>query len=170
MKAIFDVHGPIRVPFDLMKNGTKWIKMRWPKKWERDRQILAHASKRGCYVFAVRSGGGIKPYYVGKTKASFRQEAFTSGKINYYNEAMAGYAAGRPVMFFVTLRQKPGPVNHKAIRNLEKFLIQTAVAKNPDLKNVQGTKEQDWVIEGVLRSRPGMPARPARSFKTMMGI
>jgi len=44
----------------------------------------------GCYIFSIRAGRGVKPWYVGLAeKQSFRKECFTSHKLNHYNNAIA---------------------------------------------------------------------------------
>ena len=44
----------------------------------------------GCYIFSIRAGKGILPWYVGLAeKQSFRKECFTSHKLNHYNNAIA---------------------------------------------------------------------------------
>jgi hypothetical protein len=42
------------------------------------------ADLRGCYVFAMRVGGGTTPYYVGRATKTFRQEVFTPEKLMKY--------------------------------------------------------------------------------------
>jgi hypothetical protein len=170
MPATFEVFGPFSVPFIRMDSGVKWIKQGCPDFWKRAGHAASHSESRGCYVFGLQSGRGITPHYVGKSENSFRKEAFTYQKVIYYNETLAKQTWGRPVMFLVVPKAARGPVNGRAIGNLEKFLIQTAVAKNPDLKNIQGKKEQDWTIVGILRSGPGKPSKAARQFKSTLGI
>src|ERR1700692_2771740 len=99
----FKVVGPLKVHF-LKDIGGRTI---------RDTDIVSfwrsHANKfqkyRGCYVFAMRTGGGCTPGYVGKTKKTFKQEAFGSHQLKRYYEFMASYKSGRPVLFFVLALQ-----------------------------------------------------------------
>jgi len=42
--------------------------------------------------------------------------------------------------------------NAQAIGELEDFLIQNGVARNPDLLNVKGTRAPIWGIAGIVRS------------------
>lgn len=73
-------------------------------------------------------------------------------------------------MFLVSIPETPGPVNRAAIRELEDFLIQTAVGVNENLLNVQGTGQSQWGIKGVIRSRQGKPSKSAKNFKMMMKL
>lgn len=44
----------------------------------------------GCYVFSIRAGRGVLPWYVGKAeKQSFRAECFAAHKLNIYNKGLA---------------------------------------------------------------------------------
>jgi hypothetical protein len=61
-------------------------------------------------------------------------------------------------------------VTQNIIRELENFLIQTAVAINPDLLNVQGTKATQWSIHGVVRSAKGAPSQSAIRLTNMFHL
>jgi hypothetical protein len=131
----------------------------------------SHALRKGCYVYGVRAGKGITPLYAGLAKKSFEQECFEPHKLGKYNEGLADYNKGTPVMFFVLApKGKKGRENLTHIKELEVFLIQTGVAANPDLLNVRGTKQQEWGIKGVLRTPPGKPGLGTGAFKKMMKI
>jgi hypothetical protein len=74
----FLVQGPIRVEYEI-NNGIKRIaRINTITFWENDLE-LGH--ERGCYVFALRKGRAIIPYYVGKACKSFAQEVFTADKL-----------------------------------------------------------------------------------------
>jgi hypothetical protein len=117
----------------------------------------------GCYVFGRRAGKGIVPWYVGKATRSFRQECFESKKLNKYSEALILQRIGTPVMFFVVKVEGPTA----CINDLENFLIQNAVVKNPSLLN---EIRKEWRINGVLRSEPGPPSHSARHLRRLLGI
>jgi hypothetical protein len=55
-------------------------------------------------------------------------------------------------MYFVVHPKQKGPTNEKYICEIEDFLIQAGVAKNPDLQNIKGTHQPGWSIKGVIRS------------------
>jgi hypothetical protein len=53
---------------------------------------------------------------------------------------------------------------------MEKFLIETGVAANPKLVNIQGRKSEDWAIEGVIRSNTRRPRANVVKFRQMMKL
>jgi hypothetical protein len=160
----FEVFGPSEVPVERRKQWRTIAQRELAAFWS-DNSTIGDAV--GCYMFGIRTGGGIRPYYVGKATKSFRQECFTPHKLNHYNRAMADYRSGTPVMFFVVPRSR---ASVSSIGNIERFLIETGVARNPDLCNVVGTKQADWSIRGVIRSDQGGKSRNARLFKRMMAL
>lgn len=130
-----------------------------------------HLKKQtGCYVFAMRSGRGVVPYYVGIATKSFGQECFSHHKLNRCHEILTDYAKGTLVAFFVIAPAGPGRPSTAHLRSLEKYLIHTAMTRNPHLLNVKNTKTEEWSIAGVLRSRQGVPSKAAKAFKSAMRI
>lgn len=126
-------------------------------------------TKTGCYVFAVRSGGGMTPMYVGKATKSFGQECFTSHKLGKCNEILADYARGTLVLFlFESPAGKRAPTYQ--IDLLENFLIQSALSVNEDLLNIKKTKQEKWSIRGVIRSSKGKPSKAAKQASSMLGL
>lgn len=119
--------------------------------WDADGEANYLAAERGCYVFAMRNRG-LTPIYVGKATRTFKQEVFNKPNLHKYHNGFSNYAIGTPVMYFVVPQKTKGPANAKHIGELEDFLIQAGVAKNPDLQNVRGTQQPKWNIQGVLRS------------------
>jgi hypothetical protein len=61
-------------------------------------------------------------------------------------------------------RRPQGPTNNCAIAQVESFLIQNGVAKNPHLSNVQRTKQEEWAITGVIRGGKGKVSVAAKLF------
>lgn len=70
----------------------------------------------GCYVFCMKYGGKIRPWYVGMTvaKAGFRGEIFQQHKLEIYNECLDG-RRGTPVMFLFSLMTSEGNAFSKAV-------------------------------------------------------
>lgn len=125
--------------------------------------------KQGCFVFAIRAGKGFTPWYVGQASKGFEQETFTDHKRDRYNDALFRGRKGTPVLFFVTQPGNKRKVAQKELTHMEKELIQFALAKNPDLCNVQHTKNlPQWSIRGVIRPGQGKPTTAAKQFKMMM--
>lgn len=125
---------------------------------------------RGCYVFAIRAGKGWTPGYVGKATKTFKQEVFAPHKLAKYQRFLADYHKGTPMLFFIVAPKKRGQANSTHIGELERFLIQVALAANPELLNIKGTKEEEWSITGVLRSERGKPSAAAKDLKKTLKI
>jgi hypothetical protein len=166
MAATFRVHGPFKIPCNGKKN--RYIEPGCPDFWKNP-EASYFAKGRGCYLFAIRAAKGFRPVYVGKTKNSFEKECFAFHKIAvHYQPALDG--KGTPVMFLLALGKGKGPINKRAIGQVESFLIQNAVAKNHRLSNVKGTKQEEWEIMGVIRGGKGKVSAAARSFRKAMGL
>jgi hypothetical protein len=119
----------------------------------------------------MRAGKGTRPIYVGKAaKRTFRQECFTPDKRLKLTNAMTDYERGTPVVFLIVHTGK-GKLNLKVIDEVEQFLIQNALARNPDqLQNVHFTKKSGWWIGGVFRSQAGQPSHDAVKFRKALGL
>jgi hypothetical protein len=129
------------------------------------------AEAKGCYVFAMRAGKGIRPVYVGRANNTFRAECFTTDKLLKLTNAMTAYRKGTPVLFLVVHERRKGKPNLKAIGAVEEFLVQNALVRNPDnLQNVHFTKKSNWWIAGVFRSQQGKPSQAARRFRKALGL
>ena len=161
----YTVFGPYRIPVD-----KKYVGRRigdFAAFWDTASDFKDMV---GCYVFGMSAGKGIVPYYVGKTTKCFEAECFTSHKTEKYNEALSEYKRGRPVMFFVTAFKKKGKMNRKEIHLMEDFLIQVGLARNEQLLNIKGTKQERWSITHIVRGGIGKPTKPEGKFKSMMGL
>jgi len=133
----FEVHGPFEITHEKRPGGNVLV---FDDFWDEDSEAAYLAGERGCYVFAMRAGGGLQPIYVGKAaKTSFRQETFNSGNKHKYHNGYSEYAKGTPLMFFVVRATRKGQPSRYLIKEIEDFLIQAGVAKNPNLQNVVGT-------------------------------
>ena len=133
-------------------------------------EAAKYKNKKGCYVFALRNGGGVTPYYVGKTKRSFEEESFAAQKISHHYQPIITRNQGTPVMTFVAIDSARGRTPDSMIREVEKYLIQAAYAKNPRLSNVQNLPKELWLIEGVMNASRGKPCKIISDFRSMMGI
>ena len=129
------------------------------------------ADKQGCYVFGLRAGKGFTPWYVGKSRKQMRQECFDFHKLVKYNEILFKGHKGTPVMFFVVPEGNRKKVAVTAVNDIERYLIQAAVFKNPQIANVHNTKNlPEWGIVGVIRGGKGKPNKETAIFKKMMSI
>jgi len=165
----FEVFGPFPVPVTKAVGGRHITQDNVREFWD---AVTPHtlAESVGCYVFTLGSGRRFTPYYVGKSTRPFKREIFTPHKKLRYHEALVSTQRRKPSMFFLRPSKGSGKKVGGAIGKLEKFLISAAVAENPNLVNVRGTKAPKWAINGVLRSRGGKPSTAAYAFRSCMGL
>lgn len=163
----FAVQGPFDVPVKRDKGGRiinqNGLKTFWKKEARTGQRI-------GCYVFAIRAGqGGIAPWYVGKTRKGFAQECFTPHKITKYQEALTRYKAGTALLFLLVAPK--GKAAIRKIADLERYLIETAWAANPDLLNQRGKKERTWTIRGITKSAgQGATSAPVKALRKALRL
>lgn len=133
------------------------------------------ASAVGCYVFAIRAGRGILPWYVGKTcKQGFVQECFEPHKLNHYNEVLYSKERGTPVLYLVARTTTSGRFSRSMPATegkfLESMLIGMAVQRNKSLRNIVHTKFlQQLRVPGLVNPGKGPPRGPVADFKRMIG-
>lgn len=128
----------------------------------------------GCYIFVIKN----RVWYVGMAeKQTFKEECFALHKITQYNEALR-VSPGIPKLLFLPKMTpggrfaKPTSRGHRDIQMLESLLIGTALTKNPQLRNVKGTKLlREMNVPGFLNSGQGQ-GRPVavQFFKKAMGL
>lgn len=133
----------------------------------------------GCYVFALRSGGGVRPWYVGKAeRQSFKSEVLTQDKITKYNSVLQAGKKGTPVLFLFSritpersAFSRPSSSNHRDIQYLEKMLITLALDRNPDLVNINETKMlRNLVVPGLINTPQGKLSKAAQAAKSLLGF
>ena len=163
--ASFEIHGPFEIDFEKKKGGRVLV---FDDFWEEDSDAHYLADECGCYVFAIRNRA-LTPIYVGKATKTFSQETFNPTNKHKYHNGFSEYAKGTPVMYFVVHPTQKGPTNGRYIGEIEDFLIQAGVVKNPDLQNVKGTQQPKWSIKGVIRSG-GKRTKSAREFAELFDI
>jgi hypothetical protein len=164
-------YGPYELPHDSSGRGTsKRIERSHAEEFWAQPELDKIRGKQGCYVFALGVSGGFTPWYVGKTTKSFQQESMRDHKLVYYNEVVFKGNKGTPVMFFVARPGSLTKIPRAQIDNLETFLIQTAVFKNPGLKNKKKAVLPRWGIRGVVRGGKGKSSARAKVFKSMIGL
>jgi len=168
MFLLFRVKGPFPVAFHRARNGAKLITNNAKTKFWTGK-VGKHKGRVGCYIFAVNNGGHYSPGYVGVATSSFGGELFTDAKLNRYNETLADFKNGRPVMFLIVAPVGRGKPAKSKVLALEKHLIQTVKAAYPKLRNKIGTKIPRWGIAGVLRGGKGKTAESARALRQIMG-
>lgn len=132
----------------------------------------------GCYIFSIRSGGGLTPWYVGLAeKQSFLRECFQSHKLVHYNDVLASNHGTPHLTLIAKLtssgKQFVGPTGntHKDIGFLESMLITNCLSRNPELCNVKSTKMlREMVVPGLMNTPPGHgAANSVQKFKKLIG-
>ncbi len=73
-------------------------------------------------------------------------------------------------MVFVVYLQTKGVANRRMTKDVEEFLIQTAVANNSNLRNVPGMGKKRLGIRGVIRSGKGRASSTNLQFRKALGI
>ena len=161
--VIFEPYGPYKIPTDIHAR-SRLIAENLSGFWEKNEL----GDYKGCYIFSIRTGRSVTPYYVGMTSKSFADEAFTDHKLTKYNRVIAEYMKGTPVMSFVVSPVRRGRDNIKIIEDLENFLIQVGMTVNSDLRNIRGKKEPAWGIKGVIRGGQGPKTKMSKAFSLML--
>jgi hypothetical protein len=164
--STFAVHGPFELAFEKRPGGRT---LTFESFWSEGSDAAYLASERGCYVFAI-GNKALTPIYVGKATKTFKQETFNQSNKHKYNNGFSDYAKGTPLMFFVVHPTQKGKTNSKQIGQIEDFLIQAGVAKNPDIQNVKGTGQPGWSIKGVVRGSAGKRSATEISFSRLFDI
>lgn len=161
----FAIHGPFKLTYE-KRNGGRTLSFR---NFWKDSEASYLAAKRGCYVFAIRNRALI-PIYVGKATKSFKDETFNPANRHKYHDGFSEYGKGTPLMYFVAHPDQKGRTNETQIANIEVFLIQAGVAKNPDIQNVRGAQIPNWQIKGVIRSGVGKRSNAEADFRELFAI
>ncbi len=173
MQTLLKIVGPIEIPYEKQTKGaSKRIGKDHVKQFWQNPKGKIFEDKQGCYIFALKAGKGFTPWYIGKATKSLKQECFSFHKLaNHFNEVLFKGNKGTPVIFFVVAQGKKKKIPKDVINNLEKFLIQSALYKNPKITNVGNTKNlPNWGIEGIIRSGRGRSSAGSKVFSKMMGI
>jgi hypothetical protein len=164
--TVFAVEGPFDIDFEKRPGGRT---LNFEAFWSKDSPATHLAGKSGCYVFAIRNRA-LTPIYVGKATKTFKQETFNPTNKHKFHSGFSDYAKGSPVMYFVVHPTQKGKTNSKQIGEIEDFLIQAGVAKNPDIQNVKGTSKPSWGIKGVVRNKSGKRSSSESDFAGLFDI
>ena len=174
--AKYEPFGPFEVP---RKNGivdTSQIK-KGSEFWE---GIEAYqkglSTAHGCYIFSIRAGRGIRPWYVGQAKGKngFLQEVLSDNKLKHYNDVIAAQR-GTPILQFLARVTDGGKLSkskdQREIDYMETILIGMAYYENTDLKNTKVAKSAGkLIIPGITGGEgKGRPSEAIQVLKTTLG-
>jgi hypothetical protein len=162
----FEVKGPFEIKPKKLSKGLLINNECLNEFWESLKEIRTN---RGIYIFGMRVSKGYVPWYVGQTKRNFEKECSDKLKVNIYNEIMIA-KRGTPIMFFLVQKINKGPQNNSILNHVEKYFINIAISKNPDLYNKKGTKKPEWSVKGVLNTSRGRWTKESKEFKKFIGL
>jgi len=155
MVTSLEVAGPFETECDLNNRGTKHIHAGHGREFFEENEWLA--KRRGCYIFGIKSGRGLRAAYVGKATKRFDQEVFATDKLNKYNKALHKWDHGSPVLLFVLT---PTAVwSAPLITDVEEYLIRSVKRVWPEILNKHHTGADSWDISGVTADHPGKRSR-----------
>ena len=153
----FESYGPFEL--DWNDDSTQWRANFW-KEIEAQERYEGLSSAIGCYVFCLKYGNKLAPWYVGKTvnQYGFKGEVFESHKVDHYDELMEEKSRHKPhLMFFPLMTEetwnfsKNRSQGEEQIDWLETTLIGMAYAANPELRNSSKTKYfRNAYINGIM--------------------
>lgn len=118
-----------------------------PKRARSSLSVTADGKRVGCYIFALKKGKRLMPWYVGKATKGFAQEVFNGGNCHKYDEALGLAGTGKPVLLLIAAPQKKGAINLKAIDKLETMLVEECGGQNPDIRNQRKSVINPWCRE-----------------------
>lgn len=161
-----EVEGPFEVSYWTNNRGTKSIDAVHGREFFDVNEWLIE--RRGCYIFAIRGGRGLRAVYVGKATKGFGQEVFAVGKLNKYNSALCTWDHGRPVLLFVMTppRITSGPL----ITDVEEYLIRSVKRVWPDILNKHHTGPDSWDISGVTADHAGRRSQPEQVLAQLLKL
>ncbi len=144
------ISGPHLIPTKDITKGIKHLDLSQPaikRFWEEEKKKadLPIDTAVGCYIYAIRLGPGIKPWYVGQAKKSFRQETFSDRNWRKYKDHFdENINKGTPLVFFVirvtpTGRIKRTELDQEEANWVEDYLIRRSLNKNSNLLNKKNT-------------------------------
>ena len=164
----FIVSGPFAVPVRGHSRSRSLDRSQYNDFWAADASVAR--SERGCYVFALRRRG-LVPIYIGRTtRQRFDVECFSDRNYRILHEAMDGQM-GTLVLFLLSYQVTRGKPNDSIIGDLEKFLIEVALERNPTLKNrAYAGRTPGFIVDGVHRSPRGRPTASARALRVTLGL
>jgi hypothetical protein len=170
----FEPYGPFRLPrsngdFDRTseKKRVFWKKV--------EAQVPSLPDAIGCYIFALKAGKGVRPWYVGKTeKASFKNETWQPQKLLIYGDVIRAHK-GTPELFLLAALtpegwfKKPKTRGSMSISALEEMLIGTCLQRNRGLINKRATRfPKTLLVPGYVNDPPGRRPKNASALAQLL--
>ena len=132
----------------------------------------------GVYIFSIKSGGGEKPWYVGKAEGqTFEKECFSQDKLVKYNKILYRRDRGIPKLTLIAkytptgrLCQMPKSKSSDPVQFLEEKLITQCLQRNEKLINIKNTKyEKEMIVEGFMNFSSRRASTEIDAFKKLIG-
>jgi hypothetical protein len=158
----FTIKGPFEVPTSL--NRIRTIS-RWDRRALWEGEAGEFADSIGCYVFTRKYANKFTPLYIGQTTKGFRDECFGPGKLGILQPELKGH---KMLHLFLLVSPIGGVVAARRIKELERFLIETAIVKYPALGNKVWASGHTWSLKGI--GTPGRRSDTESSFARMMNL
>jgi hypothetical protein len=172
----FIPYGPLEVP---VTDGT--VDASQLKKWWHDIDFDGKhtylPAAYGCYIFALRTGSKLVPWYVGRTRASFKGEILTRHKRWIVEEVLKTSKRGKLVVIFLARTTSKGKLRRgdrrsatPEVKFLEDALIGACVARNPELMNKSQTRYlRQIVVPGFLNDQGARRSASSRVIAEIVG-
>lgn len=132
---------------------------------------------QGCYLFGIRASRGIRPWYVGQTRRTFKDECFAPGKCIIYQGVYGEVARGTPILLLIARLTPRGDAFYtgrgrpKEFAFLEKMLIGLALRQNSNLSNKKDTRFlREIIVPGVVNNSPGPVPDAAQALQLALGL
>ena len=99
----YRIFGPFALPTD-DKNNLDFTLNGRKRFWSEAKEETGYDLQNGwgCYLYVVRAGKGITPWYVGQSKGPFSREVFATNKQERYNSVHDSYQKGTSMLFLIT--------------------------------------------------------------------
>lgn len=134
----------------------------------------------GCYIFAIKHGNSLRPWYVGKAeRTDFNTECFNG---NNKETLKSLHRKNGTLLIFLLpaltergrlrrIPRNPRRMGDEYIERLEGMLMSMAFRVNEEIINVQGLAwRRNIEIPGFINTRQGPPPREAQDLKRMLGL
>ena len=175
---IFDVYGPFELhrPHGDIRIIQETL-TRLIAEAEEAKEGLSTAP--GCYVFGIRASGGIVPWYVGQTNSELVKEALNPANREKYTTEIRKKRKGTPVLFLLPRLTPTGRFGRPTakssesdpVRFLEKWLIASALQKNPEMINDKNTFFcRNVHVTGIFNPTHGGATAASRKLKKTLGL
>jgi hypothetical protein len=168
----FNVYGGFKIPTN-KNTGHAIVTSSFWKTVDDVEDGLSRAS--GCYVFSIKFGQKITPWYVGKTeKLWFATACFKPANKVIFNDILVQHR-GTPLIFLIP-RLTPATQafairgKYSSIDYLETMLIGCALKRNNELANIRKTKKfKDMHVPGIINSHHKLN-KSASDLKNALGV